>query len=532
MAQNPYESRQRVQWLASLDAALHTLADQRPLAEISGLLVDQVLDAFDTPHAYLFIGAGEDVPVLADSRGTWTDQLPLDLHDEVCRTGEATTVPGQEEGVSGPVIVAPVRWKDEVVGTLGIGFAAKNPMLDRPDLQDLVARFATVVTVAYSNSRLVDIERRGRREQEALLRAGQALSATLQLREVLSSILLELRNVVPYDTASVQELRDDRMVIVGGQGIDMDVFGGHGFDVRSDGVPNADVLRTRAPVIVPDILGEHPYWAFPHDAHEMSGVRGWLGVPLMFGRDCIGMLTLDTYQPDFYRESHARTALAFAAQAAIALQNARSFDRTRLEVEERRKAEADLRSANAILKQRMAEIEALQENLREQAIRDPLTGLFNRRYLMDTLQREIQRCRVDREPLSVALIDVDHFKVVNDTLGHEAGDQILVRVGHYLAGQVRVGDGAACRYGGEEFVVVLPGINVEQAAKRAEEWRSDLQDMPVLRGHDGAAVTISVGVASVSSELATSHVLVRAADEAMYQAKRLGRNRVVSAQES
>ncbi|MEO6988562.1 MAG: sensor domain-containing diguanylate cyclase [Aquihabitans sp.] len=528
MSLDVYQDERRREWLSALDACLLILADQRLLDEVADTLLDNVLLAFDTPHAYLHIADSEGPIRAIETRGCWADGPPLDLHTEVCSRRETLRFAGGDHGIDGPVAAAPVYWQDEVVGTLGVGFTSDHMLASRSDLDELVTRFATIVAAAYSNSRLVVTERIGRREEEALLRAGQALSVTLHLRDVLSTILDELRNVVPYDTASVQELRDGQMVIVGGHGIDMDVFDGIGFDALTGGVPNSEVLRTNAPVIVSDILGDHPYWEFPHNAHEMSGVRCWLGVPLMFGSHCIGMLTLDTYQPNFYTDAHAKTALAFAAQAAIALQNARSFDRTRQEVIERRRAEADLRSANAILKQRMAEIEALQVNLREQAIRDPLTGLFNRRYLMENLQREVHRSERSREPLSVALIDVDHFKEVNDTLGHDAGDQVLVRVGHFLEAQVRDSD-VVCRYGGEEFVVVMPDTPSAVAAKRAEEWRAAIEDMAILNGTPRRPVTISVGVTTSPDHAATSQDLVRAADEAMYEAKRQGRNQVVTA---
>ena len=372
----------------------------------------------------------------------------------------------------------------------------------------------------------LDAERAARQREQALIRSGQALSATLHLDDVLPVILRELRRVVPYDTASVQELRGDEMVIVGGDGIDLGVFDGVGFDAFGGGTPNAAVLDRRAPVIVDDILDDHPYFSFPHPAHKMSGVRCWMGVPLLFGDECIGMLTLDAFEPHFYTGEHARTALAFASQAAVALENARAYERIRHEVEERRRAEEELREANEALQRRMAEIEALQETLRDQAVRDPLTGLFNRRYLMETLNREVLRCQRDGHPLAVALIDVDHFKAVNDALGHEAGDRILVAVGGYLLSQVRQDD-AACRYGGEEFVVVLPNTTLDVAMRRAEEWRLAMRQIPPVG--DDRPITISVGVAAAPVHGRSGEAVVRAADEAMYEAKALGRDRVVAA---
>jgi diguanylate cyclase (GGDEF)-like protein len=372
----------------------------------------------------------------------------------------------------------------------------------------------------------LDAEREDRRREQALVRAGQALTATLELGEVLRIILGQLRLVVPYDTASVQELRDGQMVIVGGDGIDLDFFEEMAFDASSDRRPNGVVAQSCAPVIIDDILEGHGFPDFPVEEHKQSGARAWMGVPLLFGDECIGMLTLDSFEVGFYTDELARTALEFASQAAVALENARAYARIRHEVDERRRAEEELRTAYESLHTRMAEIEGLQDSLREQVVRDPLTGLFNRRYLMETVQREIVRCQRGGRPLSIVLFDVDHFKAVNDTLGHEAGDQVLVAVGGYLLSQAREDD-AACRYGGEEFVVVLPDTPLEVALRRAEEWRLAMRLIAPVA--EGRPTTISVGVAASPDHGTTGDDLIRAADEAMYRAKSKGRDQVVAA---
>ncbi|MBK5222189.1 MAG: sensor domain-containing diguanylate cyclase [Acidimicrobiia bacterium] len=365
-----------------------------------------------------------------------------------------------------------------------------------------------VLALASAQARELAAEREARRQEQALIRSGQVLSAALDLDDVLPVILRELRHVVSYDTASVQERRGDEVVIVGGEGIDLDVFEGHGFDVLDGGTPNGDVLKGARPVIVSDILAEHPYWNFPHPAHLDSGVRCWMGVPLLLGGECTGMLTLDSYTPDFYTDEHARMALAFASQAAVALGNARSFD---------------------ALRSRMAEVEALQEGLREQATRDPLTGLHNRRHLMQCLEREVIASAAEGSHLSVALIDVDHFKAVNDTYGHAIGDQVLADVAQLLASQVRETD-VVCRYGGEEFVVLMPATTADEAARRADRWRRAVAslDSPAAPGH--AHLTVSVGIAVAPLHASMGDGLLRAADEAMYAAKSGGRDRVVVAE--
>lgn len=172
----------------------------------------------------------------------------------------------------------------------------------------------------------------------------------------------------------------------------------------------------------------------------------------------------------------------------------------------------------------------LRENLRQQAIRDPLTGLFNRRYLELTLERELSRVRRQNQPLAVIMADVDHFKRFNDTYGHEAGDVLLKTVGQFLQSHVRQED-IPCRFGGEEFVLVLPGTSLETAVQRAEELRQGVEKLRVVaQGQALGPITLSLGVAVFPFHGGSPEALLNAADMALYQAKKTGRNRVVAAE--
>jgi diguanylate cyclase (GGDEF)-like protein len=171
----------------------------------------------------------------------------------------------------------------------------------------------------------------------------------------------------------------------------------------------------------------------------------------------------------------------------------------------------------------------LRENLRNQSIRDPLTGLFNRRYLEETLEREIHRAVREQAPLSIIFLDIDHFKSFNDRYGHEAGDAVLRQLGAFLAAQVRYED-IACRYGGEEFVVVLPDASIGIAVQRAEGIRTGVKAMTVpVGGETLKGITISIGVSAIPEFEPVGEILLRAADAALYQAKAEGRDRVEAA---
>ena len=171
----------------------------------------------------------------------------------------------------------------------------------------------------------------------------------------------------------------------------------------------------------------------------------------------------------------------------------------------------------------------LREALRLQAIRDPLTGLYNRRYLQEFLEREIQRARRKRRPIAVMMLDLDNFKRYNDTFGHPAGDEALRFVGNILLRGIRADD-MACRYGGEEFCVVLPECSQQEAATRAEEIRIRLKELHMERASEiPGVVTVSIGVAAFEETTDKGNLLLKFADEDLYQAKRAGRDRVVVA---
>lgn len=169
----------------------------------------------------------------------------------------------------------------------------------------------------------------------------------------------------------------------------------------------------------------------------------------------------------------------------------------------------------------------LRDTLREESIRDGLTGLYNRRFLETNLALEVARAGRSGMALSMMMVDVDHFKHFNDTHGHDAGDAILRTVGRVLSEHVRSGD-IACRYGGEEFALLLPGADDDVALDRAERLRSGIEGVTYVHlGVTLPTITASVGVATTSGNLTTPEALVRRADEALYAAKEAGRNRVV-----
>ncbi|MET4726448.1 diguanylate cyclase (GGDEF)-like protein [Lysobacter enzymogenes] len=236
--------------------------------------------------------------------------------------------------------------------------------------------------------------------------------------------------------------------------------------------------------------------ADPQRAHAGDDDPRWsLCVPLMAQNTSLGLLCLSGARPP--READLALVQSIAEQLSLAIVNLQ-----------------------------------LRETLRVQSLRDPLTGLFNRRYLEENLQRELLRCQRRHLPLSVLMLDVDHFKRFNDTHGHAAGDALLARIGQLLQELVRNED-IACRYGGEEFTIVLPEADAEAAAQRAERIRAAIAATTIvhLRQTFGPA-TCSIGLATSQGERDTPQQLLQSADAALYRAKAEGRDRVVDGNRS
>ncbi len=190
-----------------------------------------------------------------------------------------------------------------------------------------------------------------------------------------------------------------------------------------------------------------------------------------------------------------------------------SIRRINLELEER-------------VRQRTQELQETQEKLREQSIRDALTGLYNRHYLRERLDAEFSRALRKKHPVAFLLMDLDHFKEINDTYGHQAGDQALVAVSKVIASHTRPSD-IACRYGGEEFMVIMPEVGLDDAIQRAEYFRKSIADLEIHSNGKVIRLTISIGIAIFLTHATDSDKILSMADIAMYKAKQSGRNKVV-----
>lgn len=224
------------------------------------------------------------------------------------------------------------------------------------------------------------------------------------------------------------------------------------------------------------------------------GPEGYICIPMMAQSEALGVLHL--MQPENVKmtESKQRMAITLSEHIAMALSNLR-----------------------------------LHETLRSQSIRDPLTGLFNRRFMEESLELELRRAARNQRPLGMIMIDLDHFKYFNDTFGHEAGDLLLKELGALLKSNIR-GEDIACRYGGEEFTLILPEGTGAVTRQRAEFFKEAIQRLDVqFRGRPLGKITASMGVAVFPDHGRTPKALIAAADKALYRSKSAGRDRVTLA---
>jgi diguanylate cyclase (GGDEF)-like protein/PAS domain S-box-containing protein len=256
----------------------------------------------------------------------------------------------------------------------------------------------------------------------------------------------------------------------------------------------------------------------------------------------LAMISTRRHEPDFYRAMWAQIAREGRWQGELvnrrkdgslfnALVSINTVHDTRgrlqhyvgvtRDITERKRAEAAERDAERKLQQQATEKLLLMERV----VRDSLTGLYNRRYLDETLPRELARVRREGHPLAVVMVDIDHFKHINDSHGHAAGDEVIRAMACTLGNGTREGD-VVCRHGGEEFVVVMPGMDLEAAMAKAERWRLAAAALCVRHGTAEIHFTISAGVAIFPAQGSDAATLLHCADLAMYQSKSAGRNRV------
>lgn len=383
------------------------------------------------------------------------------------------------------VLVLPLIAMQQKLGSILLSFDTLHTF--QPEEIQISEQAAALIALALEKFRAVEQAQRRANTSESLRKASVAVTEMLELDEAVNEILDQLNQVVPYDSASVQILDGDELQIIGGRGWEKveDVIGIR-FHIPGNN-PNSVVIETGKPYHLPETW--KVYEAFKSLPH--NHIRSWLGVPLIAQDKTIGLLAIDSSEVNHFTEENINVATEFANQVAVVLENARLYKETQT-----------------------------------QAITDALTGIYNRRGLIQLGDFELRRARRINRPFCAMIFDIDHFKRVNDHYSHKVGDQVLQKLAERCQKTSRAID-LISRYGGEEFVILMPETNLESASRAAERLRQFIMNEPFPTDSGALRITVSLGIAEARAT-DTLHTLIERADAALYKAKSAGRNRVVA----
>ncbi|MFN3490956.1 MAG: diguanylate cyclase, partial [Anaerolineales bacterium] len=390
----------------------------------------------------------------------------------------------QQAAQTQSILVLPLIAEQKKLGAVILTFNQSHKF--SADEISICEQASALVALSLEKFQAVEDAKRRAVKSENLRKASAAISETLESDKAIARILEQLKLVIPYDSASVQLIENNELKIVGGSGFKMlkEVLEMR-FPIPGDN-PNTVVIETSKPYILGDVQSQYSAFREPQNQH----IHSWLGVPLSVQDKIIGLLAIDSAKPNNFTEEDANLALVFANQVAVALENARIYQETQA-----------------------------------QAIMDTLTKIYNRRGLFQLGEFEFQRARRINRPFSVMILDIDHFKRINDQYSHAIGDQILQSFAERCQKNLRTID-LFGRYGGEEFVILLPETNLQAAQVIAERLRQSIMNAPFASDAGGLRITASIGIAEAHQNEDLNN-LVQRADAALYKAKNSGRNCVV-----
>lgn len=324
-------------------------------------------------------------------------------------------------------------------------------------------------------------------ELETLNRTARSMASTLQQHELIETIARETLETLPEAEIVSLALRDGGAGGgAGGGGLAVDYVERETGEfrrvrARAEDGPTGAILKQRQPLVIPDL--KRSDFGLRGD----PTIRSWMGAPIVIYDEAVGVLSVQSRERGAFGPHEQRVLEAIGAQAAVAIQNARLY---------------------------------------ELATVDGLTGLYVRRYFDSRLREELERSRRFGAPFSLVLLDVDNFKQLNDTYGHQLGDRVLKEIASVMRRNMR-GVDIPARYGGEEFAFILPRTAMVDAHAVAERIRQDVADTPITHDDKVVRVTASLGVACYpDSGEGDAAALVQRADTALYRAKQTGKNRV------
>ena len=382
-------------------------------------------------------------------------------------------------------LAIPLMVRESVVGVLD--FQSEHPNFFSNETVDLLTLFSTQASIAIENARLHSLEQRRAAQLETINALAKQTASVLDLKELLPKVCALVLESFPVDQVAVLLKEGDLLVVSAQQGQLTPLLAEGALLPVGSGLA-ARAMATGKTVVENDVRKVSGYVAgYSETVSEMC-------LPLIAADQTLGVLALESASAGAFHAADVRALESVADICAIAIQNAHYFEQAR----------------------RMAFV-------------DGLTGVYNRRYFEQRILEELERAARYAGGLAVLMLDIDHFKKVNDEFGHLLGDEVLRQLSTILTQQLRKVD-VVCRYGGEEFSILVPQTTGEHALGVAEKLRK------VIEGWNFPGVprpvTVSIGVADFPANGATRDELVKAADAALYAAKQAGRNRVLPASAS
>jgi diguanylate cyclase (GGDEF)-like protein len=497
----PGRDNQRWAALRQVSLAASRVLDPARLARTA---LDETIRILGAERAFLILeedaAAGLGAFVGRDAHGNELAELSghsASLVERIRADRRAVVVTGTEDGEAfgsrsmvayglRSIVVAPLLLDDRLLGVVYLDSRVAKGMFTADDVETLIA-ITHHVAVSLETARTAQLE--------------LAVAAANQQRDLAET----LRSAMTWFTGTLDpdELLGRALASVGQAGVSGEAYlllgdpdrlevahrDGDGLHRTAAGVvppPIADLLDTTAA----RTAGAAAPWSPAAAALLGVDAASWLVVPLVARGASLGVLLISSPRPDAYGDADVEIVAALAGQAMTAYDNARLF-----------------------------------AQVHELATVDSLTGIANRRHFFAGAQPVVAAARRDHEPLAAVMLDIDHFKKINDTYGHQTGDEVIREVVNRIRGNCRSTDLLA-RYGGEEFVLLLPGTGTD-AAGLAERFRADVAAFPVTTSSGPVSVSISVGLSYLDPADEIDALLARA-DKRLYEAKSAGRNRVVA----
>lgn len=475
------------------------------LSEVLERLTARVARSLNVPICTIYLREGEEF-ILRAAFGTSELQLsPVSFGHSLVGSAAALRQPyivadlQQDPLASSPedhhqwalkeelssALVVPLLLEDEVIGTINVYARQRRKFSDR-ELQALDT-FARQAVIAIENDRLFKSAQRRTLELSKLLEIAQSLSSTLDYHTIISAILDHLNDLVPYDRCTFFFLdpASDDLIPIAFHDPYLEKVPQFRIKV-GQGIVGKVAQRGQAEIVN---HAEQDVRFLPVPGSPLEP-QSHLCVPLTLHGRVEGVICLIRLEASPFSADDLRLASIVAAQVAGGLESAK-----------------------------------IHEEIRQQAIRDSLTQAYSHEYLRHSLEQELERCRATGIALSYIMLDVDHFKTINDTYGHIIGDHVLQAIVEAIRQNIRQAD-ILGRYGGEEFGLILPGTRQEGAAIVAERIRRAVEalSLPDSKGNPTVRVTVSLGIATFPTTADTYVELIDKADQALYASKRLGGN--------